>query len=126
VERRQHQLAAAQVLGSVDEQQRTAAHERLQQRVAAGGDDVGPVGGEQGLHRSGVRDEHHVAAGPRDVGGERAAELPPAALQERDRPGEQPRRLDGLGALRSRGQGHAANVLRKERERGRFDGAACG
>ena len=61
VERRQHQLAAAQVLVALLEEQRPVAKERPQDDVPAGRDRVLAVARIEGLDRLGVRDEDHLA-----------------------------------------------------------------
>ena len=84
VERRQHQLAAREVLAALEQQQRARAHDRLQrdrparrQRVA--GDRV------ERADRVRVREHHHRRLEAEEADAERVAEAPPAGLQERDR-----------------------------------------
>ena len=67
VKRRQHQLAAAQVLVALLKSSEDRAEQRLEDDVAPRGDRVDPVGGEQPLQRLGVGEEDDLAR-PEEAG----------------------------------------------------------
>ena len=90
VERRQHQLAPAQVLLALEQEQRALPEERRQDDVATRGDRVLAIGAEQALQRRRVGDEDH-RADPEHPGREGLAVAAPAVLEERDRPGNEAR-----------------------------------
>ena len=100
VKRGQHQPPAPQVLVVFLQQQRARAEQRLEDHVAPGGDRVHPVGREQRFQRRRVGDEDDVA-GPVQLRLEGLAELPPTALEEGQRAG------DEAGGLQRPRQGHA-------------------
>ena len=96
VKRRQHQLAPPEVLRALLQQQRLRPEQRPQDDVAARGDRVDAIAGEEQLHRLRVGQEDDVA-GAEQPGAERVAEAPAPPLVERDRPGQEARCLQRAG-----------------------------
>jgi hypothetical protein len=87
VERRQHELAAAQMLSALEQQHGLRAHHRLQRQHASDGQPVVAVGVDR-PHRVGVGHDHQRCLEAEELDAERVAESPATRFQERDRPGE--------------------------------------
>ena len=84
VERRQHQLAAREVLAPLEQQQRARAHDRLQRDGPPGRQRVARHGVER-PDRLGIREHHHRRLEAEEADAEGVAEAPAAGLEERDR-----------------------------------------
>jgi hypothetical protein len=103
VEGRQQQPALAQVLAAVEQQDRAVAEQRLQDRVAAPGEEVLGVGGEDGLDRLrvGGQDRRPVRKPQREV----VAVAALAVVEEGDRLQQEAAEQQRLRRRRARGQG---------------------
>ena len=101
-ERRQHHLAALDVLVALEQQQRPRAHQRLQRDLPARWHVV-PALAVEGADRVRMRDDHQRRLEALEHDAERVAVGAPAVLEEADRPRQPARGLHGGGLRRSGG-----------------------
>ena len=114
VERRQHQLALAQVRRAVEDEDRVGADERLEEARALAGRQHVRRGGEHRADVGGVGDDHHRRVGPRGAERERDAEAGGAAAQQHGRPRQPLPGLEGGRGGRA-GRQHRPGTLRRAR-----------
>ena len=117
VERRQHQLALAQVLLAAREQDRARAGERLEHGRARAAAQHVRRRGVDALDRLGVGDEHHRRVRPQRAQRERLAVARGAAPQQVGRPRDPLDRLRRRRARRARAGAWPAICQRRHRPR---------
>ena len=111
--RRQHHLAARQVLGPLEQQQRPRADERLERHLPPGRHVVPALAVQRADHVR-VRHDHERRLEALEHDAERVAVAPPAVLEEADRPREPARGLQRGGFGRAGGdRGHPPTVPTK-------------